>query len=70
MDYKCSILNNDGDDDDDDDFFQVTYELLIQTIEQHFSDIHPDNLDMELPGFRDLPRENFDDLVQFRLLKQ
>ncbi|KAI7852526.1 SGNH hydrolase-type esterase domain-containing protein [Circinella umbellata] len=49
---------------------KVTYELLIQTIEQHFSDIHPDNLDMELPRFRDLPRENFDDLVQFRLLKQ
>ncbi|KAI9495538.1 GDSL Lipase/Acylhydrolase [Zychaea mexicana] len=49
---------------------QVMYELLIETIKRHFPEIHPDNLEMELPGFRDLPRENFDDLLQFRLLRK
>ncbi|KAI9252423.1 SGNH hydrolase [Phascolomyces articulosus] len=49
---------------------KLTYELLIQTIQHHFPDIHPDNLEMELPGFRDLPRENFEESLQFPLLKQ
>lgn len=42
----------------------------METIRTHFPEIHPDAIEMELPGFRDLPRTDFDDNLQFRLLKE
>lgn len=42
----------------------------METIRDKFPEIHPDNIEMELPGFRDLKRENYDDSLQFPLLKK
>ncbi|KAF7725529.1 hypothetical protein EC973_009559 [Apophysomyces ossiformis] len=38
--------------------YQVLYDLLMETIGQHFREIHPDALEMELPYWRQLTTSN------------
>ncbi|ORY90040.1 SGNH hydrolase [Syncephalastrum racemosum] len=48
---------------------ELMYELLMETIHTHYPEMDPDALEMELPGFRDLSRTDFDKQLEFRLLQ-
>ena len=48
---------------------ELMYELLMETIHAHYPEMDPDALEMELPGFRDLSRTDFDKQLAFRLLQ-
>ncbi|KAI9313724.1 SGNH hydrolase-type esterase domain-containing protein [Dichotomocladium elegans] len=48
---------------------QAAFALLMETIATHFNEIHPDNLDMAISGWRELNSDNYEAAVQFPLLK-
>ncbi|CDS13695.1 hypothetical protein LRAMOSA05869 [Lichtheimia ramosa] len=48
---------------------RAVHQLLLKMIKEHFNDIHPDNLGMEIPWWRDLSRTDYEQELQFPLLK-
>ncbi|KAI8099006.1 SGNH hydrolase [Halteromyces radiatus] len=50
--------------------YKVLFDLFMETIQSRFPEIDPNNIEMEIPGWRDLPLENYEQVLQFPLLKK